>query len=69
MEMNGNAVEHIKHESDGDTECGKHSLDAGMLAKTANILEACRWKDVERLQALAASDGGLLSDDLRRQAC
>ncbi len=38
-------------------------------AKAAKILEACRWKDAETLRSLAASEGGLLSDELRRQAC
>lgn len=37
--------------------------------KTATILEACRWKDLESLRKLATSDGGLLNDELRRKAC
>ncbi|TVY43850.1 TBC1 domain family member, partial [Lachnellula subtilissima] len=37
-------------------------------AKAAKILQACKWKDVHTLKALATSEGGLLSDDLRRQA-
>ncbi|TVY21397.1 GTPase-activating protein gyp10 [Lachnellula arida] len=37
-------------------------------AKAPKILEACKWKDVHKLRALATSEGGLLSDDLRRQA-
>ncbi|TVY48052.1 GTPase-activating protein [Lachnellula occidentalis] len=36
-------------------------------AKAAKVLEACKWKDVHTLRALATSEGGLLSDDLRRQ--
>lgn len=38
-------------------------------AKATKILEACKWKDVHTLRALATTEGGLLSDDLRRQAC
>jgi hypothetical protein len=38
-------------------------------AKAATILEVCKWKDVDALRALAASEGGLISDDVRRQAC
>ncbi|KAG4443771.1 hypothetical protein IFR05_000762 [Cadophora sp. M221] len=37
-------------------------------AKTLKILEACRWKDVEALRVLAASEGGLVSDEVRQQA-
>ncbi|KAH9204450.1 rab-GTPase-TBC domain-containing protein [Leptodontidium sp. 2 PMI_412] len=37
-------------------------------AKSAKILEACRWKDVEALRVLAASEGGLVSDEVRQQA-
>ncbi|TVY29467.1 TBC1 domain family member 20, partial [Lachnellula hyalina] len=37
-------------------------------AKAAKILEACKWKDIHTLKALATSEGGLLSDDLRCQA-
>ncbi|KAG0649260.1 GTPase-activating gyp10 [Hyphodiscus hymeniophilus] len=37
-------------------------------AKAVAILEACRWKDVEALRRLATSQGGLVSDEVRRQA-
>ena len=37
--------------------------------KTAAILEACKWKDLESLRKLATSEGGLLTDELRRKAC
>ncbi|PSS25672.1 hypothetical protein M430DRAFT_134332 [Amorphotheca resinae ATCC 22711] len=42
--------------------------DEERVAKAKGILEACRWKDVETLRALSTSKGGLLSDDIRRQA-
>lgn len=38
-------------------------------AKVAKILEACRWKDLEKLRELALSESGLVSDELRHQAC
>jgi hypothetical protein len=38
-------------------------------AKVATIREACRWKEVEKLRALATSEGGLVLDEVRRQAC
>lgn len=37
--------------------------------KNAAILEACKWKDLESLRKLATSEGGLLTDELRRKAC
>lgn len=37
-------------------------------AKVASIREACQWKDIEKLRALATSEGGLVLDDVRRQA-
>jgi hypothetical protein len=37
-------------------------------AKATRILDACRWKDTEILRALATSEGGLVSDEVRRQA-
>ncbi|KAL2061711.1 hypothetical protein VTL71DRAFT_7089 [Oculimacula yallundae] len=37
-------------------------------AKSAQILEACKWKDLETLRKLAATEGGLVSDEVRRQA-
>ncbi|KAJ4258693.1 GTPase-activating protein gyp8 [Fusarium torreyae] len=36
--------------------------------KTAEILEACKWRDISRLRALSEAHGGFLSDTLRRQA-
>lgn len=37
--------------------------------KSKEIEEACQWKDTQRLRDLAMSEGGLLSDDIRRRAC
>lgn len=37
--------------------------------KTLAILEACQWHDIDELRKLATSEGGLLTDELRRKAC
>lgn len=37
--------------------------------KSKHIEEACQWKDTQRLRDLAVSEGGLVSDDIRRRAC
>ncbi|KAF5595631.1 TBC domain-containing protein [Fusarium pseudocircinatum] len=46
------------------------SQEPGMLshAKAADIIEACKWRDIGRLRSLAEAHGGFLSDALRRQA-
>ncbi|KAM0354075.1 hypothetical protein ACHAPU_001110 [Fusarium lateritium] len=36
--------------------------------KAAKILDACKWRDIGGLRALAEAHGGFLSDTLRRQA-
>ncbi|KAF9784813.1 hypothetical protein IL306_007086 [Fusarium sp. DS 682] len=36
--------------------------------KAADIIEACKWRDISRLRSLAETHGGFLSDTLRRQA-
>jgi len=38
-------------------------------AKTQAILDACIRSDIPALADLAVSEGGFLSDDLRRHAC
>jgi hypothetical protein len=37
--------------------------------KTREIIDACRRRDIEGLQALAESPGGFIRDDLRQHAC
>ncbi|CZT00828.1 related to GTPase-activating protein gyp10 [Rhynchosporium graminicola] len=37
-------------------------------AKSAHILEACEGKDLDALRLLAVSEGGLVSDEVRRRA-
>ncbi|KFY75259.1 hypothetical protein V499_04720 [Pseudogymnoascus sp. VKM F-103] len=38
------------------------------VSKSKQIEEACQWKDTQRLRDLALSEGGLVSDDMRRKA-
>ncbi|EWG47053.1 hypothetical protein FVEG_07291 [Fusarium verticillioides 7600] len=46
------------------------SQEPDMLShtKAADIIEACKWRDIGRLRSLAEAHGGFLSDPLRRQA-
>lgn len=37
--------------------------------KAQEIVDACRRRDIEGLQALAESPGGFIRDGLRQQAC
>ncbi len=37
--------------------------------KTKDILDACKWRDLDRLRTLADAPGGFLTDELRREAC
>lgn len=37
--------------------------------KTNDILEACKWRNIEALKGLASTKGGFLTDILRRKAC
>ena len=37
--------------------------------KVQEIIDACRRRDIEGLQALAESPGGFIRDELRQQAC
>ncbi|KAK5653858.1 hypothetical protein OQA88_7782 [Cercophora sp. LCS_1] len=54
----------------GDAASDKKSanhLDAGNEKERA-ILEACKWRNLDALRALAESSGGFLTDNLRQQA-
>jgi len=42
--------------------------DTATIQKEEEIREACKWKDAGRLRSLAESRGGLLKDELRRDA-
>ncbi|KAG9243176.1 rab-GTPase-TBC domain-containing protein [Calycina marina] len=69
MEPTGSAPD--SHASNREKELKKLLLSPGGKAndvKATSILEACKWKDVEKLRTLATEDGGLVSDQYRRQA-
>ncbi|KAM0282697.1 hypothetical protein ACHAQH_002894 [Verticillium albo-atrum] len=56
-----------------DTQVSESVVDDGRTnvtssQKARDILEACRWRNIEALQALATTDCGFITDDLRRQA-
>ncbi|KAF9881366.1 GTPase-activating protein gyp10 [Colletotrichum karsti] len=42
------------------TECSRRKRD--------DVLEACKWRNIEGLKELASTKGGFLTDDLRRKA-
>lgn len=74
MEPNGKITDDInegkiKLEVFDVTETVSDQVSQRFEAKAADILEACKWKDTQRLRDLAVSEGGLLSDEIRRQAC
>jgi len=52
-----------------DTLASPSPQDRFRNAKAAKILEVCKWKDIDALRRLATEDEGLVSDDVRRQAC
>lgn len=37
--------------------------------KVQHILQACRDRNLDKLRTLAASEGGLVEDEIRRTAC
>jgi hypothetical protein len=51
------------------TESLQNGIPAQYRTKILDILNACSSQDAEILRKLAVSDGGLVSDELRRQAC
>lgn len=52
--------------SNASSEASDESIDHD---KELLILDACRWRNLDQLRALAESPGGFLTDDLRREAC
>jgi hypothetical protein len=72
MEPNGRLVQERKKPENfpcdptGSSPDVKSTAD---IAKVASILDACKWRDITTLRTLATSDGGLISDEVRRQAC
>ncbi|PMD23188.1 hypothetical protein NA56DRAFT_687535 [Hyaloscypha hepaticicola] len=71
MEPNGRLVQERKRPEDfpGDpTGPSPEVLSKADNAKVASILDACKCRDITTLRTLATSDGGLVSDEVRRQA-
>ncbi|RDW58080.1 hypothetical protein BP6252_13491 [Coleophoma cylindrospora] len=64
MEPNGS----IRAASGSSRSCSPSPARPPRNAKATRILDACRWKDTDLLRTLATSEGGLVSDDIRRQA-
>jgi TBC1 domain family member 20 len=71
MEPNGSVVEETEKpgELPSDPAASSPLLSKESNAKVACILDACKWKDIKILRTLATSEGGLVSDEVRRQAC
>jgi len=69
MEPNGSAAENEDKKPNIPRTLSVSPQRQKYNAKTAKILEACKWKDLDALRALASSEGGLVSDHVRRQAC
>ncbi len=60
------------HDSDGESTLGESQFDekdALQVQKLDDIRFACEARDVIKLQALAGSRGGFLTDALRKSAC
>jgi hypothetical protein len=69
MALNGTVTTGMKHGLGEKASSREVSLSALRHDKRVEVLDACRRKDTVTLRALAASEGGLLTDELRRQAC
>lgn len=72
METNGILVEDGEKPDarPGDPAASSPSLRSeDHNAKAVSILDACKWRDIATLRTLATSEGGLVSDEVRRQAC
>jgi hypothetical protein len=72
MELNGRVFEETEKPEDLQSDPDVSSLPLRSKernAKVASILDACKWRDIPILRTLATSEGGLVSDEVRRQAC
>lgn len=74
MEPNGKIADDTKREEtklevSSVAETISYQVPEQLESKAADILDACKWKDTQRLRDLAVSEAGLLSDEIRRQAC
>jgi hypothetical protein len=69
MEPSGRATEKNTELADPSPPPSPSLDEKGRDAKASQILDACRRRDVETLRVLSTSEGGLVSDEVRRQAC
>ena len=69
MEFNGSPVEEREKLKEASRTPSPSPAAKKRNAKAAKILDACKWKDIQNLRVLATSEGGLVSDDVRCQAC
>ena len=71
MELNGKILDEKKGQMSSRTQSlGDEKTGASNnKSKAAEIVEACKWRDIQKLKELAMSEAGFLSDELRSEAC
>jgi hypothetical protein len=69
MEPNGRVPEENEKIGDLSRTASPSPQEKARDEKATKVLDACKKKDVEVLRIFATSEGGLVSDDVRRQAC
>jgi hypothetical protein len=69
METNGTLAEEREKLRGASRTPSPSSAAKKREGKATKILEACKSKDIKTLRILATSKGGLVSDDVRCQAC
>jgi hypothetical protein len=69
MEPNGIALEENEKVKAPSRTPSPTPQEKARDAKAATILDACKGGDVNALRILATLEGGLISDEVRRQAC
>ncbi len=70
MEANGGPSEDLKPQIKLETNADiDEPFQFPETSKISQILDAIKWKDTENLRALAASESGLIPDEIRRKAC
>ena len=67
--MEGDATSVLSSQTNPERDVLKGDCDGPELGKKLAIETACAESDIPSLKALAESEGGFLTDDLRRRAC
>lgn len=72
-------MEYAAPSSENDEKLSSHTTCSQMAplplrvqtddVKLLQLDNAIRWRNIEAIRELATSEGGLLTDDFRRQAC